>query len=128
MSVLLINERPLPSILWECTPWCLRPQSGQRARGKDLLYEASIPRCRMHVLLAAERGFAGCTAADGLRGLSEESAMRHALESAFLAVDREILDRARRERGRDGCCALVAVRIGAASAWPPHTLFLTHLA
>ncbi|KAK9914952.1 hypothetical protein WJX75_002812 [Coccomyxa subellipsoidea] len=67
---------------------------------------------RMHVLLAAERGFAGCTAADGLRGLSEESAMRHALESAFLAVDREILDRARRERGRDGCCALVAVRIG----------------
>lgn len=71
---------------------------------------------RLHRLLAAERGFAGCTGAAGAAAAeAEATAMTGALESAFLAMDREILDRARRENGRDGCCVLVAVRIGASS-------------
>lgn len=79
----------------------------------------------MHVLLAAERGFAGCTGAAGGPGADAEAAgMRAALESAFLAVDREILDRARREGGRDGSCALVAVRIGACPSSPCSVLLL----
>lgn len=70
--------------------------------------------CRLHKVLAAERGFAGCTGAAGAPAAeAEAAAMSGALESAFLAMDREILDRARHESGRDGCCALVAVRIGA---------------
>lgn len=66
--------------------------------------------CRLHTLLAAERGFARCT---GAATEAEAAAMTGAMENAFLALDREILDRARREGGRDGCCALVAVRVGA---------------
>jgi serine/threonine protein phosphatase PrpC len=38
--------------------------------------------------------------------------MRAALEASFIQTDEEILARARREDGRDGACALVAVRIG----------------
>ncbi|BDA43649.1 Protein phosphatase 2C homolog 3 [Coccomyxa sp. Obi] len=68
---------------------------------------------RLHKVLAAERGFAGCTGTAGAPAAeAEAAAMSGALESAFLAMDREILDRARRESGRDGCCVLVAVRIG----------------
>ncbi|CAL8468404.1 g7944 [Coccomyxa elongata] len=68
---------------------------------------------RLHKVLAAERGFAGCTGAAGTPAAeAEAAAMSGALESAFLAMDSEILDRARRESGRDGCCGLVAVRIG----------------
>ena len=40
--------------------------------------------------------------------------MKAALKASFLEVDGEILSRARQEdpQGRDGACALVAVRIG----------------
>lgn len=67
--------------------------------------------CRLHVLLAAERGFGSCCGAS--TGNEEGEAMTGALKSAFRSVDEEILNRARAEGDRDGSCALVAVRIGA---------------
>jgi hypothetical protein len=71
-------------------------------------------RCRLHVLLAAERGVAGCRgSAGGAAEEGEAEAMRAALEAAFARMDEEVLQRARSEGGRDGSCALVAVRIGA---------------
>ena len=70
---------------------------------------------RIHHLLAAQKGVSTC---QGLSGSSAEEAeglaMKAALKSSFLEVDGEILSRARQEdpQGRDGACALVAVRIG----------------
>ena len=44
----------------------------------------------------------------------EAKAMSSAVKHAFKVVDEEILDRCREEQGRDGSCALVILRIGAA--------------
>lgn len=41
--------------------------------------------------------------------------MRGAVKHAFHRIDEEILSRARDEKGRDGACALVVLRIGAHS-------------
>ena len=76
--------------------------------------ELSIPSCRLHVLLAEERGFASCSG-EAQAAERESTAMRDALERAFLRIDAEVLNRARAENARDGSCALVAVRIGAPS-------------
>ena len=64
------------------------------------------------MLLAEERGFASCSG-EAQAAERESTAMRDALERAFLRIDAETLARARAENARDGSCALVTVRIGA---------------
>ena len=69
--------------------------------------------CRLHQHLAAEKGVGTCRGVPGSAAAEAEAElMRTALENSFIRTDNEILDRARREDGRDGACALVAVRIG----------------
>lgn len=82
---------------------------------------------RLHHLLAAQKGVSTCL---GLPGSTAEEAeglaMKAALENSFLEVDGEILSRARQEdpQGRDGACAVVAVRVGGGSVGlPPGRLF-----
>ena len=68
--------------------------------------------CRLHVLLAEERGFASCCG-EAAAAEKEGQAMKDALERTFARIDEQILSRARAEDARDGSCALIAVRIGA---------------
>lgn len=49
----------------------------------------------------------------------EAQAMVSAVKHAFHLVDEEILQRCRQEKGRDGSCALVVIRIG---MLPPYAL------
>lgn len=73
------------------------------------------------MLLAAERDIAGCAGASGSAAEEREAeTMRTALEGAFAKMDCEILERAKREGGRDGSCALIALRIGTVPAACSH--------
>lgn len=70
--------------------------------------------------MAADKGISKCRGAAGSSSEeAERQAMRAALEASFIRTDDEILDRARREDGRDGACALIAVRIGG-YLWTAH--------
>lgn len=65
--------------------------------------------------LAQEAAVRSCTGEGGPgTDFTEEGAMGGALRRVFHTVDKEILDRARAEGGRDGTTALVVLRVGSA--------------